>query len=115
MKEIINLIFYIIVGEKMNRLIIFPTIIIIIITVIQLVSFWHLNYIHKYGSGQFPADFIELNILAICNIGVLILAYFFYFKADSKLSVWLIPILLSFVTISLLLIIYIIMWINKYK
>ncbi|SNR31460.1 hypothetical protein SAMN04487979_102274 [Flavobacterium sp. ov086] len=43
----------------MNRLIIFTN----IVTVIQLVSFTHLYYIHKHGSGQFPADFIELNIL----------------------------------------------------
>ncbi|MCV9934257.1 hypothetical protein OIU80_18415 [Flavobacterium sp. LS1R47] len=84
----------------------------IIIAVVQLVSFGHLYYIHKHGSGQFPADFIELNILAICNIGVLILAYFFYFKVDVKLSIWLVPILLSAITIALLIVLYIIMWIN---
>ncbi|KAF2081608.1 hypothetical protein [Flavobacterium sharifuzzamanii] len=95
----------------MNKLIIFP----IIITVIQLISFGHLYYTHKQGSGQYPADFIELNILAICNIGVLILAYFLYFKADVKLSIWLAPILLAIITIVLLLGIYIIMWINKYN
>ncbi|WP_264551491.1 hypothetical protein [Flavobacterium sp. N2038] len=95
----------------MNRLMIFP----IIITVIQLISFGHLYYIHKYGSGQFPADFIELNILALCNIGVLISAYFLYYKADIKLSIWLVPILLAIITIIFLLVIYVIMWINKYK
>lgn len=84
----------------------------IIIVVVQLGSFGHLYYIHKHGSGQFPADFIELNILAICNIGVLILAYFFYFKADIKLSMWLVPILFSAITITLLIVLYIIMWIN---
>ena len=92
----------------MNKSMIFP----IIIAVVQLGSFWHLYYIHKHGSGQFPADFIELNILAICNIGVLILAYFFYFKADIKLSMWLVPILFSAITITLLIVLYIIMWIN---
>lgn len=95
----------------MNKLMIFP----IIITVIQLISFGHLYYIHKHGSGQFPADFIELNILSVCNIGVLILAYFLYFKADIKLSIWLLPVLLAAITILLLLVIYVIMWINKYK
>jgi drug/metabolite transporter (DMT)-like permease len=95
----------------MNKLMIFP----IIIAIIQIASFGHLYYIHKHGSGQFPADFIELNILAVCNIGVLILAYFFYFKADIKLNIWLVPILLSTIIIALLLVIYIIMGINKYK
>lgn len=95
----------------MNRIRIFP----IIITVIQLISIGHLYYIHKHGSRQFPADFIELNILAICNIGVLILAYFFYFKADDKLSIWLVPILISAITILTLLVSYVIMWIDKYK
>jgi|LakMenE18May11ns_1017448.scaffolds.fasta_scaffold7590917_1 hypothetical protein len=95
----------------MNKLMVFP----IIITVIQLISFGHLYYIHKHGSGQFPADFIELNILAICNVGVLILAYFLYFKADIKLNIWLVPILLATITILLLLVTYVIMWANKYK
>ena len=84
----------------------------IIITLIQLVSFGHLYYIHEYRSGQFPADFIELNILAICNIGVLILSYF---KIDKKLNIWLVPVSLSVITISTLLVLYIFMWINKYK
>lgn len=92
----------------MNKSMIFP----IIITVVQLGSFGHLYYVHKHESGQFPADFIELNILAICNIGVLILAYFFYFKADIKLGIWLVPILFSVITITLLIVLYMIMWIN---
>jgi len=92
-------------SKKMNK----P----IIITIIQLVSFGHLYYIHKYGSAQFPADFIELNILAICNVGVLVLAYFFYFKVDNKLNLCLIPILLSVTTIVILIVLYILMWINK--
>ncbi|MXO05633.1 hypothetical protein [Flavobacterium sp. HBTb2-11-1] len=95
----------------MNRLIIFP----IIITIIQLISFGHLYYIHKHGSGRFPADFIELNILAVCNIGVLILAYFLYYKAEIKLNIWLAPILFALITILLLFGIYVIMWINEYK
>lgn len=100
-----------IINKTTNKsaLIIFP----IVITVIQLVSFGHLYYIHKYGSGQFPADFIELNILAICNIGGLVLAYFFYFKPDNKFNTWLVPVLLSAITIATLFILYIIMWINK--
>jgi hypothetical protein len=94
--------------KKMNKLIIFP----VTITVIQLISLGHLYYVHKYGSGQFPADFIELNILAICNVGVLVLAYFFYYKANVKLIIWLVPVLLSVIVITLLLVLYAVMGSN---
>ncbi|KIC03693.1 hypothetical protein OA88_02780 [Flavobacterium sp. JRM] len=86
-----------------------------IVVFMQLIGFIHLYLTCKNDNSHIPADFIELNILAVCNIGVLILAYFFYFKADIKLNIWLVPILLSTITIALLLVIYIIMGINKYK
>ena len=64
----------------MNKLTIIPC----VIAFLQLISLGHLYYIHKYRSTQFPADLIELNILAILNIGVLILAYFLYFNSEKK-------------------------------
>ena len=87
----------------------------IIITIVQLVSWGYLYYTHKYKSGQFPADFILLNILAFCNVGVVVMSYFFYFKAEPKQSIWLMPICLSVITILTLLISYLIMFIDKFK
>ena len=94
----------------MNKSIIIPG----IITLLQIVSFVHLYYTHKYKSGQFPADFIELNFLAIVNIIILIIAYFFYFNMKKKENIWLIPIGLAVITIFLLIILYILMFISKY-
>ena len=91
------------------------TMIPIIITIIQLVSWGFLYYTHKYKSGQFPADLIMLNILALCNIGILVAAYFSYFKVENKQSIWLMPICLSVITILTLLISYLIMFLDKYK
>jgi len=69
----------------MNKSIIIPA----IIGLLQIVSLMHLYYTHKYRSGQFPADFIELNFLAIINIIILIIAYFFYFNVEKKENIWL--------------------------
>lgn len=87
----------------------------IIISIIQILSWAFLYYVHKYKSSQFPADFILLNLLALCNIGALIIAYFLYFKVEDKHSIWLLPISLSVITILTLLIAYIIMFMYKYK
>jgi len=85
------------------------------ITIIQLVIWGFLYYTHKYKSGQIPADFIILNLFALCNIGVLFVAYFFYFRVENKQSIWFIPICLSLITILTLLISYLIMFFDKYK
>ena len=95
----------------MNKLTIIPC----VIAFLQLISLGHLYYIHKYRSTQFPADLIELNIFAILNIGVLILAYFLYFNSEKKTGLWLIPIVISVLIIVSLLLGYLWMWINKYK
>lgn len=95
----------------MNKLITVP----VLITIVQIVSFGHLYYVHKYKSGQFPADLIELNILAFLNIIIMILAYFFYFKASNKDFLWMIPIGFAILTIILLIVIYLVMLISKYK
>jgi hypothetical protein len=94
----------------MNKSIIIP----VIITLLQIASFVHLHYTHKYKSGQFPADFIELNFLAIINIIILIIAYFFYFNTEKKEIIWLVSIGLAVMTIFLLIILYILMFMNKY-
>ncbi len=95
----------------MNKLTIIPC----LIAFLQLISLGHLYYMHKYRSTQFPADLIELNILAILNIGILILAYFLYFNSEKKTGFWLIPIVISVLVIISLLLVYLWMGINKYK
>lgn len=95
----------------MNKLQIFP----IIIIALQLISLGHLYYTYKYGSEQIPAAFIELNILAVLNIVVLILSYFFYFNTSDKQQLWWLSISISTIIIVFTLICYIIMWIDKYK
>lgn len=94
----------------MNKSIISP----VIITVLQIVSFVHLYYTHKFKSGQFPADFIELNFLAIINIIILVIAYIFYFGMKKKENIWLVPIGLAVITLLLLIILYILMSMSKY-
>ncbi len=95
----------------MNKLTTIPC----LIAFLQLISLGHLYYMHKYRSTQFPADLIELNILAILNIGILISAYFLYFNSEKKTSFWLIPIFISVFVIISLLLVYLWMGINKYK
>ncbi|PWN71278.1 hypothetical protein C1631_001250 [Chryseobacterium phosphatilyticum] len=95
----------------MNKLQIFP----VTIIVLQLISLGHLYYTYKYGSTQIPAAFIELNILAVLNIVVLILSYFFYFNTPEKQGLWWLPITISVLIIVFTLICYIIMGIDKYK
>lgn len=90
---------------------IFPGIIILI----QLISLGHLYYTYKYGSTQIPAAFIELNILAVFNIVILILSYFFYFNAAEKQTLWWVPVCIAAIIIIFTLICYIIMGLDKYK
>jgi hypothetical protein len=91
------------------------TIVAPVITVIQIIGVIRLYFTHKYRSSQFPADLIELNIFAIFNFIFLITYYFLFFKTENKYSIWSFPIIIAFVTIFLLLVIYIIMFYNKYK
>lgn len=57
----------------MNKWKIFPGIIILI----QLISLGHLYYTYQYENSEIPATFI--------NIIMLVLSYFFYFKADKNI------------------------------
>jgi hypothetical protein len=95
----------------MNKLMIIP----FLITSAQIISIIHLYYTFKNNSTQIPAAFIELNILAFLNAIVLILAYFLYFKSENKLNLWYVPISIAIATILSLLIVYIVMFISKYK
>lgn len=92
----------------MNKLII-PS----AITLIQLLSLIHLYYTFKYGSSHIPMVFIELNIIAICNIPVLALGCFLYVKSENKMRIWWVPIALAIAVILTLLISYLIMFVNK--
>jgi len=94
----------------MNKWKIFPGIIILI----QLISLGHLYYTYQYENSEIPATFIELNIFAGINIIMLVLSYFFYFKADKKHILWWGPISVS-VIIVFTLICYITMGIDKYR
>ncbi len=87
----------------------------IIISILQIVSWAFLYYVQKYKSGQFPADFILLNLLALCNVGTLIIAYFLYFKVEDKQRIWLLPVSFAVITLLTLLIAYIIMFVYKYQ
>ena len=95
----------------MNKLTLIP----LMIAFMQLISLGHLYYTYKNKSGQIPSAFIELNILAILNIGVLILAYFLYFHSEKKTNLWLIPLIISGLIIISLIFGYLWMLLNKYK
>lgn len=82
------------------------------ITIIQLISFAHLIYTHKYKAGQYPADLIELNIIAFLNSIVLGMSYVFYFKAGYKENFWVIPVSFALVPIMMVLIVYFVMFIS---
>jgi hypothetical protein len=88
----------------MNKSIIIP----VFITIFQIISFMHLFYTHKYGSAQLPADFIELNLIAFCDVIVLIMAYILYFTVKNKEILWLAPISLALITIVALIVIYLV-------
>jgi len=94
----------------MNKLLSIP----IIILIIQIISFIHLYMTYKKENAHVPEAFIELNILAILNVIVLIIAYFLFYKVDVKIVFWWIPIFLSVSTITLLLILYIRMWLGNF-
>jgi len=95
----------------MNKSIIIPK----TLTLIQLFSIIHLFYIHKYGSTQFPADLIELNIFAVFNLAFLIVFYFLKLKIENKTSIWILPLIIAIATILLLVVVYIVMLCYKYE
>ncbi|SHF34210.1 hypothetical protein SAMN04488522_102905 [Pedobacter caeni] len=83
------------------------------IALIQLLSLIHLYYTFKYGSSHIPMVFIELNIMAVCNMPVLVLGYFLHVKSANKMRIWWVPIALAVAVIVVLLITYLIMFVNK--
>ena len=87
----------------------------LIIILFQIISSIHLYYSYRYNNSHIPVALIELNILAIVNLIILIISYFFYFKVENKESLWLIPISLAGLIILILVIVYIIMFAYKYK
>lgn len=95
----------------MKKIVAIPT----FITVLQLVCVFHLYYIHKYKSTHIPADLIELNILVFCNSIILIVGYVFYPKQQNKYNLWLLPIGIALIYIIVLIIVYAVMLIYKYK
>lgn len=68
----------------MNIRRIFPSFIILI----QSISLGHLYYTYQYRNTQIPVAFIELSIVAVGNILVLVVSYFFYFRAVKKQTLW---------------------------
>lgn len=86
----------------------------LVIIILQIISFGHLYYTYKYGNSHIPGVFVELNILALFNLTVL-LVYFFFFNSKDKQNIWMAPLIVSVITILVLITSYLIMWINKYK
>ena len=84
------------------------------IAILQLLSLAHLYYSYKYGSSQFPVAFIELNILALVNLPIFIMALIYANKSKQKSAIWLMPATLAFIVVLLLTICYIVMLADKY-
>ncbi len=95
----------------MNKIIFLPA----TIMILQIISLAHLYYTYRYNDSHIPVALIELTILAIVNVLVVVISYFLYFKVENKEQLWLIPISLAGLTILILLIVYIIMFVYKYK
>lgn len=87
----------------------------IIIIILQLAGISHVWYTYLYKDGQIPQSFIELNILALFNIGILVLFRFASYKPSKKAGLWLLPISISFLVILVITISYILMGIAKYS
>lgn len=86
-----------------------------IITATQIAGLLHLWYAYTYLDGQIPISFMELNVLAIINAILLIFLGFNYSKTIKKHRFWLLPISIAIFTISMLLIGYLVMGIDKYQ
>jgi peptidoglycan biosynthesis protein MviN/MurJ (putative lipid II flippase) len=95
----------------MNKNIILP----ILISVTQITSFGHLYYVNKYGNSHIPITLIESTILSLFNILLLMGIYFFVYRTEHKIELWIIPISLAVLMILIVLIVYLIMFVNKYN
>lgn len=95
----------------MNKNIIFP----VLISIAQIISFGHLYYVNKYGNSHIPIALIESTVLSLLNFLLLIGIYFFIYKPEHILKLWIIPVCLSILLILIVVIAYSIMFINKYK
>ena len=96
--------------NKVNKLIIAP----IVIIAAQLTGVIHLFYTYRYKDSHIPIAFIELNILALLNFFILIIAYLSYFRTRQKLKIWWAVVALSLIIIAILVIVYTMMLIDKY-
>ncbi|PZX93700.1 hypothetical protein DOS84_09860 [Flavobacterium aquariorum] len=95
----------------MNKNILFP----VLISVAQIISFGYLYYINKHGNSHIPIALIESTILSLFNILLLIGIYFFVYKPQQVLDLWIIPVCLSILLIIIVVIVYSKMFINKYN
>jgi hypothetical protein len=95
----------------MNKNILLP----VLISIVQIISFGHLYYSNKYGNSHIPIALIESTILSLFNILLLIGIYFFAYKPRKILDLWIIPVCLSILLIIVVVIVYSVMFINKYN
>jgi hypothetical protein len=98
-------------NSVMNKHIILP----VLITIIQLMTFGHLYYVHKYGNSHIPVALIELIILSFLNIIILIGIYLFIFRIKSKINLWTIPICLAILINLTTITVCATMFFNKYN
>jgi hypothetical protein len=87
----------------------------ILITLMQILSFGHLYYTNEYGNSHIPIALIESTLLSLLNILVLIGIYFLIYKPKYKIGLWSIPICLAILMILAVLIVYSLMFLNKYN
>jgi hypothetical protein len=98
-------------NSVMNKHTILP----VVITIIQLISFGHLYYVHKYENSHIPVALIELIILSFLNIIMLIGIYFFIYKLKNKINLWTIPICLAILINLATMTVCATMLLNKYN
>lgn len=86
----------------------------ILIGIAQIMSFGYLYYVNKYGNSHIPIALIESATLSLFDILLLIGIYFFVNKPEHKFKLWVIPISLAVLKIIIVLIVFFMMFINRY-